>query len=102
MLCLQSGGSRKISAHEAARTHHSPAYDQLLHYVVPTARTAGFQRRERPTGSPRIEENKFCPNQKEKGVRNERRAGAVISVFSLLTSLPLAWKVAAGQKILQG
>lgn len=45
------GGSRKIFAHKAARTHHSPAYNQLLHYVAPTARAAGFQRKKRPVGS---------------------------------------------------
>lgn len=44
------GGSRKIFAHKAARTHHSPAYNQLLHYVAPTARAAGFQRKKRPMG----------------------------------------------------
>ena len=102
MSCLQSGGSRKISAHEAARTHHGPAYNQPLHYVVPTARAAGFQRKE-PQDSRKM--NTRC-SKPERGGAQKWEVGCIHSLPLGLSASGLEkagpWGFATEQEILQG
>lgn len=108
MLLLPSGGSHKISAHEAARMCHSPACNQLLHYVVPTARAAGFQRKDthgdqgRQLG-PGRRMNTGC-SEPERGVRNGRREGPAFSLRLSASGLEKLdpWGFAAEQEALQG
>lgn len=96
IVLLQSGESHRISAHKAARTHHSPAYNQPLHYVVLTVQTAEFQRKDRLTGTPKMathpRQNEYSKPEREGGQKSEVREESKVPALSLLGSLPSAWK----------
>lgn len=109
MVLLQSGGNRKISAHKAARTHHGPPYNQLLHYVVLTVRTAGFQRKERPAGAPKTaacpKQNESSKPEREGGQKPEAGEGSACSLPLGLSASGLEkispWGSATEQELLQ-
>lgn len=80
-----------------------PACNQLLHYVVLTVRTAGFQRNDRATGSPRwqpIPGRMTTPSQRRR--RSEARGGGGKCPLSpLVGCLPLTWRRSVPGDLLQ-
>ena len=95
-MLSQSAGGHKISAHTAVRTHHGPAYNELLHYVVLTVRTAGLQRKERPTRAPQTaahpRQNESSKPEREGGQKPEAGEGSACS-------LPLGLSASGLEKI---